>query len=243
MRFWGSIINTAMTRIGQAARSVTDPTKRRVIDENNAIAQRHLAARIVAINSDLGEASPGYVLLGGDSHAELLGQLDCDDKSVVNAGIGGLSARHYAPHTNRMIAPQKAHAAVLIIGTNDIMCRSSPLKQRARTRFEASVTQILIWLSNNADNVFVLAIPPISGGGDFPRDLKAVHLYSQILEKLCKQYGYRFADPFQNIRSSIFGLARPGALCDDVHLSNYEELIVAVKGLLATFHIAGGAGG
>lgn len=194
---------------------------RRLCRSNAVLAARNVASRLATAQAELDEAEAGYVFLAGDSHAELLGHPAWAGRTVVNGGIGGRSARHYAEDLPRLAFRRRASVAVLSVGTNDIMCRSKPLTQRAAALFDASVGTILEQLRAHADRVVVLAVPPIALSGTFPRDPRAVELYSWQILRTATQRDCAYFDPFAPIRTDDFGLARPDALSDEVHLADY----------------------
>lgn len=199
----------------------------------DAIAARHLEQRLASIKSELAAASPGFVFLVGNSHAELLGPDAIEGCRVVNGGIGGTSARGYAAQLCHLPFSTRASVAVLWIGTNDILRgRISPLSDARGERFDASVARIVTWLGARADAVLVAAVPPI-GTTDADREPAAVLAYCARLERLSADHGCRFFDPFSDIRDGMTGWARPGAMQDDgVHLADYRHLRVALASFL-----------
>ncbi|WP_139485003.1 SGNH/GDSL hydrolase family protein [Bradyrhizobium ivorense] len=83
-----------------------------------ASAHDHLEARLFVIRSQLSQAGPSPVVLGGDSivEAALLPAEVCGHR-IVNAGIGGATAYQYALAMRRL--DFNAAVFVLGIGTND----------------------------------------------------------------------------------------------------------------------------
>lgn len=197
-------------------------------------ARAHQATRLREIQAALDGAPPGYLLLAGDSHAELTGRHGLGGLPLVNAGIGGMSARGCALHLPQLHVPVRARVAMLFTGANDIMARAAPLSPSTAAGFEAAVTTLLGWLGQHADQVVVLAVPPITPLPHAPRELAAVGGYSSLLSWLADRHGCTFADPYAALRNGTSGLARPGTLSDGAHLADYGALADALLALLDT---------
>lgn len=193
----------------------------------------HRDARLLVIREALRAAAPGYVLLAGNSHAEMLGHPDLGGRSCVNGGIGGITADDYADALDRCVDdPAKAAVAVLFIGTNDLLRYRRPLHTEARHRFAADARRILLRLERWADCVVVAAVPPI-GARNASHEAGAVAVYSESLEQLCEARGHAFIDPFDGMRAAAFpGRARSGLHEDGVHLAEYGLLARAVAALV-----------
>ena len=181
------------------------------------------AERGPALRAALRKASPDSVLLVGNSHVEFLGMPDFGGRPCINLGIGGSIAADCAAHLAGLRAPVRCAAAVLIIGTNDILRWRHPERAGSGRRFEAEVRRILRSLEACAAQVFVAAVPPI-GAWATGRDPAAVADFSDRLEALCRAGGHRFFDPFAALRDGGPGLARTGLYPDGVHLADYTRL-------------------
>lgn len=189
--------------------------------------------RLVAVQVQLTEAPPDYVLVAGDSHAEFQGaaQRLCG-REVVNAGLGGATAAIYAALFPRLTVPVRARMAILTIGTNDLKRKNAPASEAGLARFAATVEGIVRDLGRVSDRVVVTAVPPIGRAVGDRLDAEAVELFSRRLRDLCGRLGCTFADPFAALRDGTSGYALPGALRDDVHLARYRQAQRALEPLL-----------
>lgn len=193
-------------------------------------ARLYAQSRLIAVQVHLDEAPADYVLVAGDSQAELQspGQRPCGVE-LVDAGVSGASAGVYADLAATLTFRRRARAAVLTIGTNNLMKKSAPLSPEATARFEASAERIVRTLQGASGALVVTALPPI--GRELERWLEpaAVGHYSERLRALCTRLGCTFADPFSDLRDGQTGFAKPGALRDGLHLSAYRPVIAALE--------------
>ena len=211
------------------------------------IVRNRLAERGPALQAALRKATPESVLLVGNSHAEFLGNPDFGGRPSINLGLGGSTAADCATYLAGLRAPARCAAAILIIGTNDIMRWRHPERVGTERRFEAAVRRILRVLDAWAAQVFVASVPPI-GAWTAGRDPAAVAAFSDRLEGLCRAGGHSFFDPFAGLRDggpgcagtglactglACTGLARTGLDPDGVHLADYTRLAAEVIRLVA----------
>ena len=204
------------------------------VPRDNRLVLEHLERRLPMIREALAEAQPGFAFLAGNSHAEILGSALSRRLHVVNGGIGGTSARGYAAQLDALPFGARARAAVLFIGTNDIIRRGMPLSVATLTGFEAAAIRIIAWLRAHADVVLVAAVPPIGPEAVANRDPAAVVAYSAALQRLCEREGCRFFDPFAGLRDGDVGLTTQAAPADGVHLRDYDALAAVLAALLRT---------
>jgi hypothetical protein len=196
------------------------------------IVGRRLAERRPGMWAAHRAATPDSVLLAGNSHAELIGSPDFGGRPSLNLAVGGSTAADCARHLAAFRPPVRCAAAVLIIGTNDILCWRHPERARAADRFEAEVRRILRILEAGSAQVFVAAVPPI-GAEAAGRDPAAVAVYSERLAALCAARGHTFFDPFAAWRDGPGGLAGPGLHRDGVHLADYAPLAATIVRMAA----------
>lgn len=194
---------------------------------------RHLAERRPGLQAALAAAAPGSVLLAGNSHAEFVGTLDFGGRACINLGIGGSTAADCAAHLAGLRVPVRCAAAILIIGTNDILRWRHPERIRSVDRFEAESRRILRILAGWSAQVFVAAVPPV-GAWAAGRDPAAVAPFSARLAALCAEGGHRSFDPFSALRAGAEGRAGPGLHADGVHLADYAGLAAEIARLVAT---------
>lgn len=189
--------------------------------------------RLIAVQVHLEEAPPDYVLVAGDSQAELqdTAQRACG-LEVVNAGLSGATAAVYADLFPRLTVPVRARMAVLTIGTNDLNRKIAPASEAGAARFAAAVEGIVHHLEKVSDRVVVTAVPPIGREVGDRLDAEAVGVYSQRLRELCGRIGCTFADPFAHLRDGETGYALPGALRDGLHVAGYRRVQRALEPVL-----------
>ena len=191
--------------------------------------------RLVAIQVHLDEAPPGYVLIAGDSHAELQsGAERVCGAETVSAGVSGAGAGAYADLLARLTFPTRPSAAVLTIGTNDLNRRRDPTGAGAAAAFEGAVLALVGRLKALTDTVVVTAVPPIGRDAAGRLDAAAVGDYSARIRALCRRAGCTYADPFADLREEDSGLARDGALRDGLHLARYRPVLRALAPSLCT---------
>lgn len=182
-------------------------------------------ARIPAVNGILKQVEPGFVLLAGDSHMELYGSpsLACK-KNVVNVGVSGVGVRFYSGFLGQLSFSSKPSAAMLTIGTNDLLRKKKPTSDSTRARWEEDARRTVAALRAIAPKVVVNAVPPIGESLNKVIDSDGVKVYSEILSGICSAVqGCVYKDPFAKTRSFNFGIARPGTMADELHLSNYRR--------------------
>lgn len=184
-------------------------------------ARRYAASRLPVINAHLQQAAAGYVIWAGDSNAELFQApaLPCG-REVVNAGVSGATTGVYAEMAEKLESA-RGHAAVLTIGTNNLLSKKRPLDPAAVDRFERDVSRIIDALRARADTVVVTAIPPVQDMEAGVVDTDAVRAYSQRLEAICDRGRCAYEDPFAAVRAKAFGIAKPGASVG-IHLEDYR---------------------
>ncbi|GJE15519.1 SGNH/GDSL hydrolase family protein [Methylobacterium marchantiae] len=186
--------------------------------------------RLIVVQVHLDEAPPDYILVEGDSQAELqsTGQRVCG-LELVNAGINGASAAIYADLLDRVTIPTRPRAAVLTIGTNDLFTKGDPRSAGSIARFEQSLARIVGKLRGVTDRVVVTAVPPIGRRAGAKLDAEAVGVYSARIRGFCERGGCTYADPFADLRDGDGGYAVAGALRDDLHIAGYRRVMRALE--------------
>jgi len=186
--------------------------------------------RLIAVQVHLDAAPAEYVFLAGDSQAELQSPSErpCG-REIVNGGVSGATAAVYADLLRSLRFPVRPRAAVLTIGTNDLLRKNDPLSADASARFEKAAGAIVATLKAAADEVVVTALPPVGRELDRWLEPAAVGRYSARLKALCERLGCRFADPFEALRDGDTGFAKPGAMRDGLHLSAYRPVMRALE--------------
>lgn len=183
--------------------------------------RQYAKGRAQVIQTQLNSMDRGFVILAGDSNAELHrmnGQL-CGHEAI-NAGVSGVTAGAYSDLLSSFL-PFRAHAVVLSIGTNNL------IRKRRNTAhgFGLEATRLLRQVSMISDAVVVSAIAPVDTALARYIMVEETEAFSRKLEEVCATLpNCRFVDLFAGVRSGhAFGIARVGASVDGLHLRSYEE--------------------
>lgn len=193
-------------------------------------ARSYARDRLIVVQVHLDEAPAAYILIAGDSQAELQSTAArACGREIVNGGVNGVSAALYAELLPTLVVSARPQAIALTIGTNDILRKNDPLSPGALARFEASASRIVAHLATLSDRVVVTALPPVGKASEGRLDPLAVGAYSRRLEAICERLGCIFTDPFAAIREGETGLARPGTMRDGLHLKAYRPVLKAME--------------
>ena len=177
--------------------------------------------RLREADEALALARPGYVLLCGDSHADLLAPTAPEGLRVVDAAVSGARTWQALLFLQRTRFRARARVAILSVGFNDLN-GSGYLRPQARRAFRGTASRILVRLRPWTDRVVVLALPPVAPHNAPPDRPAAIPLYSEELRRLCDDHpGFAvFADPFAPLRTADFGVCTPNALFDAMHVAD-----------------------
>lgn len=191
----------------------------------------HLIApdRIAGLNRAFAAMGDDVVLFG-DSHNAFIGDPSplCG-KPVINAGVGGISARGYLNLLDELKMPRPARAGLLTIGTNSALDKPLP---RSRSAFRDNAAALIAALQLRTRRLVVTAVPPVGREVADRFDLEALKAYSEELDGICRKAGCRFLDPFADIRGENPAIARPGVTHDGVHLVDYRTPLAKSAALL-----------
>jgi hypothetical protein len=185
--------------------------------------------RIAALNRAFAGMGDDVVLFG-DSHSEYIGDPSplCG-RPVINAGVGGISARGYLNLLADLGMPRRASAGLLTIGINSARKKLTP---RSRSAFRDNAAALVAALEARTQKLVVTAIPPVDAEVAHQFDLAALKGYSEEFEDICRRTGCRFVDPFREIRGENPVIARPGVTRDGVHLLDYRTPLTKSAALL-----------
>jgi hypothetical protein len=194
--------------------------------------REHAERRLAVIQAHLAEAADPFVLIAGDSHAELASPAvrPCGWE-VVNAGVSGARVGFYRDVIQALHGSAKPRAIVLMIGTNDIILRGDPLSPAHLAAFGEEAAHLLAALKALTPRLVVTAVPPVDPVAAKRLEAAAVAPYSQQLAALCARLGCRFADPFADLRGED-GFARAGALRDGLHMAHYRTALAKLAPLI-----------
>ncbi|UMY15978.1 SGNH/GDSL hydrolase family protein [Methylobacterium organophilum] len=196
-------------------------------------AQLYGQLRLVSVQAQLDEAKPGYILIAGDSQAEMhnpSGPL-CGAE-IVNAGTGGATAEAYARLLPQLKLDPKPGAAILTIGSNDLNRKHKPNSEASARAFGEAVSRIVLLLRQATPRVVVTAVPPIGRSVGDRLEASAVGPYSRVIREACERLGCLYADPFAALRDGDSGFALKGALRDGLHLARFRPVQAALAPLL-----------
>lgn len=178
-------------------------------------------ARLAEARSGLAAARPGYVVLMGDSNAQLVAVSDIPcPGDVVNFGVGGTGAAQYLALARRATFPDGGAAAVVNVGTNDLIRKRRPEDTAALDAYEHALSGIVGTVGPHVSRVVVNAIPPMAGRFSAKLMPELVEAYSLRAKAVCERLGCTYVDPWAGIREGGFGAMRPDAAPDGLHPSN-----------------------
>lgn len=185
--------------------------------------------RLNVVQQYLDEADPGFVLIAGDSNAELHSPSEglCGS-AVVNVGMSGATTSSYAETLDKLHFPVRPRAAVLTIGTNDLGRKKEPTSARSGALFETALEALVVKLRSIADTVFVTAVPPVDHDAERHIDALAVIDYSNRIKAACERLGCRFIDPFATLREGGTGYGLPGVNRNGKHMKRYKPVFSAI---------------
>jgi hypothetical protein len=123
-------------------------------------------ARIQVMREHLATQKTPFMILAGDSHAELLNWDRLCGLPVVNLGLSGVTAIHYGKILAMLRPDRKADRAVVFLGTNDLARRLKPETASSLARFEKRFAGVLSDLQSFATRT---AYAPVMPAGDDPR--------------------------------------------------------------------------
>lgn len=186
--------------------------------------------RLVAVQVHLDAAPADYILLAGDSQAELHSpsQRVCGIETV-NGGVSGSSAAIYAELLAGLDVRTRPRAVTLTLGTNDLLVKNDPRGEAASARFTTAVEGIVMRLTGASDRIIVTAVPPIGRELAGRLDALAVGVYSERIRAVCQRLGCIYADPFAALRDGETGFALPGAMRDGLHIAAYRPVLRALE--------------
>lgn len=189
--------------------------------------------RLSLINSQLNEAKPGFILLAGDSHSELLNTTyRLCGRELVNGGVSGAKAELYRDFVQRLAFNAAPDAVVYSIGTNNLLRKKDPLASAPTREFEDNVARTVAAFRKKARRVIVLAVPPISTELKDKFEIAAVNAYTGALRNACERAGCEVVDPYDFAREADGSTARAGATRDGIHLSSYRAVHARIEQLL-----------
>ena len=190
-----------------------------------------LRAPVVSARSR--QVEDGYVLIAGDSHAELA---EPDPPScgrrLVNAGVSGAKADDYAEFLDRVTLAHRPAVAIVTLGTNHLLRKRDPTGAAAADAYERDLERVVRALKESAGRVLVAAIPPAASAIDAFVDRAGVANLTGRQAALCARLGCETVDPYAGYRDADFGTAKPGASRDGLHLSDYRPAYRAIDAAL-----------
>lgn len=153
-------------------------------------------ARLQVMQEHLATQTGPYVILAGDSHAEMLNWHRVCGLPVVNLGLSGVAGVQYGKVLARLQPRERATAAVIFLGTNDIARRLKPEAEAARSRFEARFAAVVADFRRFADrSVYVpLLIQPDEPRASQWLDAARAPQFAEIASKVCLALGCRTLD-------------------------------------------------
>lgn len=178
--------------------------------------------RLKTIQTQLDQVQGPYIIVLGDSHAELLYLPSLCGVPVVNAGLSGATLSDVVELVETIRPSHRAEAVLLSVGTNDIWARRKPESEAAESGFKAGLAALKQALASWSERRALIAIPPVVNNEEtlFPRSAAA--RYSSMLAQSC--------EPERCIYLDLFGAAAHvreprSAFSDGIHLRDYARFV------------------
>lgn len=188
-------------------------------------------AQVVAYAS--GNLKDGYVMLAGDSHAELArpDPPSCG-RPILNAGISGAKADDYVAFLDGLTLKHRPSVVIVTLGTNHLTRKHNTVGRAVADRYEASLGGVVERLSRLADRVVVAAVPPAGPSLGRRLDHAGVEALTLRQARVCARLGCTTVDPYAAYRGAEFGATRPGATEDGLHLNEYATAYRAIDRMI-----------
>lgn len=189
-----------------------------------------LLARLAVINAQIGEADPDYVLIVGDSNAEMINATHglCG-RNVVNAGISGAKMKDMNGHWAKFAFARKPGRVVILVGTNDLHRKRKPTQPKYLDAFESSAEKLIASAAAVSPKVFVAAVPPAEPWMTKYYEPAAVVALSERLKRACGRNACTYIDPFAGTREGTDGFAKPDSTHDGIHVRSYRNAMASVE--------------
>lgn len=185
--------------------------------------------RAYVVGYQSGNLGDGHVMLAGDSHAELaLPDPPSCGRRLLNAGVSGAKTDDYLAFLDRLSLKGRPSVVVVTLGTNHLLRKHYPASPETGDRYEADLAGIVERLSRMADRIVVAAVPPVSTSLDKQVDPAGVAALTKRQTAVCARLGCEAVDPYASYRSESFGIARPDATRDGLHLDEYATAYRAI---------------
>lgn len=188
-----------------------------------------LMARMGVINAHIAEASPGYILVAGDSNAEMVNPaIRMCGRELVNAGISGAKIKDFVLHWRGFDLHNPPAAVLISIGTNDLHRKRNPLQPKYLAEFEKQAEVLARQAMASSKAVFLMAVPPAERSMTV-YEPGAVVAFSERLKGVCARLGCTFVDPFAAARDGDTGLAKTGSTRDGIHARSYRKAMAGIE--------------
>jgi hypothetical protein len=118
-------------------------------------------ARLIVMQEHLATQTEPFVILAGDSHAELLNWDRVCGLQVVNLGFSGMAAAHFDKVLARLQTDRRAEAAIVFLGTNDLSRSLKPERGASMDRFAQRLSRVFRDLRRlSAQSLYAPVFPP-----------------------------------------------------------------------------------
>jgi hypothetical protein len=164
--------------------------------EDSLLSNPRLSVRMQVMQEHLSTQTQPYIILAGDSHAELLGWDRICGKPIVNLGLSGIAAIDYGKIMSRLVVEKQAEAIVVFLGTNDLSHKLKPSRDKSIQRFENRLDALMDDAHRFAHRIAYADLLPDSGD---PRaasllDTNRATQYRNIAKRVCEKNGCRPID-------------------------------------------------
>jgi hypothetical protein len=156
-----------------------------------AIHERQLKTRALVLDQRLAAQTTPFMVLAGDSHAELLAWDRLCGLPVVNIGMSGASVDSFVALASRLNFSNRPAAILLFIGTNDLARSREPASISGKARFRAGFEALTASLGRVAERVIYVPLLPEQDAGARAEllDLSLTSTYRAAAVEACGRTG------------------------------------------------------
>ena len=173
------------------------------------LGNRRLDVRAFMVRSQLAQTTSPVIVIGDSITEAALFPSSVCGHTVVNAGIGGMTAGSYLAQFQQITTNQPMDLAVIALGTNDASSISN-----AETGFAASYVALADFVAKDAPKTIFVGIPPIDANGALAKgyfNLDSASRINDTIHNLARDRKIGFVD----LRTEMTG---PNLTVDGVHL-------------------------
>jgi hypothetical protein len=164
--------------------------------EKGLLSAPGFSARIQIMQEHLATQTQPYIILAGDSHAELLGWDRVCGRPIINLGLSGVAAIHYGKIMSRLKVERPAESIVVFLGTNDLSHKLKPSSEKSSKRFENRFQAVINDAQRFASRVVYANVLPNANDSRAASwlDTSMIAQYRGVATRACLQNGCQLLD-------------------------------------------------